>query len=256
MLPVVFGIICGIAMGLTGGGGSILAVPLLTYGMKLSFHQAVAISLLIVALTAIWGLVLKAKKSQVEISAGLVFAATGIFLAPVGSYIGSFIDGKILSTIFSVLMFAVGILTWLKSRQKQVRSSEHYTEDGKLKLSKKSILTLLASGVVTGFLTGMFGVGGGFLIVPTLLMTLRMPIKKAIGTSLLVMVLVASSGFISHMKHTVIHWLIAAWFIVGSVIGMFVAVKVKERLDGSMLQKIFAVLLVILGLATFVAHVT
>ena len=256
MIAIIYGLICGIALSLTGGGGSILAVPMLIYGIKLSFHQAVSVSLLVVGLIALIGLLLKIKKSEVEWVAGILLALTGMIFAPIGSYISSFMNSNLLSIVFAVLMLIVGFVTWMKSKNIQVASniSEHYDANGKLSLTKRSVSLLLLAGIITGFLTGMLGVGGGFLIVPALMLAIRMPIKKAIATSLLVIFLVSMSGFIAHMHHTVIPWDIAGYFILGGLVGMFGASKLKDMINGKTLQKIFAVLLVILGVAMIAVH--
>ena len=116
VLALVFGLLCGVALGLTGGGGSILAVPLLVYGLHLPVHQAIAISLLVVGVTALVGFVPRLKIGEVEISAGLTLAIMGMLFAPIGSYVGHFVPDGALITAFSVLMLAIGLWSWIKSR--------------------------------------------------------------------------------------------------------------------------------------------
>jgi uncharacterized protein len=254
---IFYGLLCGAALGLTGGGGSILAVPMLVYWVGLSFHQAVAVSLLVVGTTALAGFLPKIKTAEVEISAGLILAIAGMVFAPFGSFASSFISGRTLTVAFSAFMLVIGAWTWARSKmpalnQPNKEAACGYLPSGKLHLTKKCNFVLLLSGVVTGFLTGMFGVGGGFLIVPALVIAAKMPIKKAITTSLLIISLISMSGFVSHIQHVNVTWKIAAYFIIGALIGMFGALKIKDRMNGLVLQRVFSVLLVIFGLIMLV----
>jgi hypothetical protein len=251
MLAIVFGLLCGIALGLTGGGGSILAVPMLVYGIGLPFHEAVTISLLVVGLTALTGFLPKIKNGELELFAGILLAISGVIFAPLGSFVGSYINGDILLILFSILMIMVGIWSWIKSyvvTESTGQATCRYLPNGKLQLTNKCKFVLIFSGVITGFLTGLFGVGGGFLIVPALIFAAKMPIKKAITTSLLIIFVVSMSGFISNLHHVSINWFLALLFIIGGSIGMFCSMAIKNKLNGDMLQKIFAVLLVSLGI--------
>ena len=254
MIVILYGLICGVALGLTGGGGSILAVPMLIYWVGLSFHQAVAVSLLVVGTTALIGFVPKIKSGEVEIKAGVILAAAGMIFAPVGSTVSSFISSSSLGIAFSAFMLLVGAWTWFKSRVTSIKepkkeASCQYQPSGKLHLTKRCMLVLLLSGVVTGFLTGIFGVGGGFLIVPALVLVAKMPIRKAITTSLLIIFLVSLSGFVSHLQHTHIAWKVAGYFIIGGFVGMLATLRIKDRINGPVLQKIFSLLLVALGIS-------
>jgi len=245
---------CGVALGLTGGGGSILAVPLLIYGAHIPIHQAIAISLLVVGATALIGFGSTIKTGEIELSAGIVFAITGMLFAPIGSYAGTFINGDLLIIAFSILMVLIGIWSWSKTKisdlnQPKQEKACRYLPNGKLYLTYKCQGMLLFSGMITGFLTGLFGVGGGFFIVPALLLSANMPIKKAITTSLLIIFLVSVSGFISHIKTTEIPWGIALYFILGGAVGIFGAIWIKNKISSAYLQKIFSTLLIVLGLA-------
>ena len=250
MIVILYGLVCGITLGLTGGGGSILAVPMLIYWVGLPFHQAVAISMLVTGLTALFGLLLKIRSSEVKYVAGLIMVVSGVIFAPIGSYVSTYVNPKTLGVVFSFLLLLVGSLTWLKLK----RSGEIEPASSK-KICKKSFIVLMLAGVITGFLTGMFGVGGGFLIVPALIFAIKMPIKNAIATSLLVIFLVSASGFISHLQHTPMHWGIAGYFVLGGSAGMLFATLIKDKINSKMLQKIFSILLVVLGLVMLYVHI-
>lgn len=249
MFLIIFGFICGIALGLTGGGGSILAVPLLTYGVDLDFHSAVTISLLVVGFTAIFGLIVNYKQHDIHYIAAVVMIYTGVVFAPIGSYISQDLSDKLLMLSFSILMILIGAWSLLKAKimsssQKSVCKS----------IGSRCIVALLISGAVVGTLTGFFGVGGSFLIVPALVFITAMPIKRAINTSLLVIFVVSISGFISHYDKANMSWYIASMFIVGSAIGMLLATKVKKSFNDKVLQTIFAIMLVILGVVIYLIN--
>ncbi|WP_035721632.1 sulfite exporter TauE/SafE family protein [Francisella sp. W12-1067] len=245
MSLIIFGLICGIALGLTGGGGSILAVPLLTYGVGLDFHSAVTISLLVVGFTAIFGLVINFKNHDLNYLAAFIMIVTGVMFAPVGSYLSQALTDQTLMLSFSVLMVVIGVWSLIKSK---IISDTHSICRS---IGIRCITALLLSGAIVGTLTGFFGVGGGFLIVPALMFITGIPIKRAINTSLLVIFVVSISGFISHYDLGSMNWYVAILFIVGSVTGMVLSTKLKKKLNDKILQKIFAIMLVALGLVIY-----
>ncbi|AEE87809.1 hypothetical protein FNFX1_1423 [Francisella cf. novicida Fx1] len=249
MFLIIFGFICGIALGLTGGGGSILAVPLLTYGVGLEFHSAVMISLLVVGFTAIFGLIVNYKQRDIDYIAAVIMIITGVIFAPIGSYISQGLSDKLLMLSFSILMILIGV--WSLVKVKLMSGSEKSIYKN---ITPRFIVALLISGGIVGTLTGFFGVGGGFLIVPALVFITAMPIKRAINTSLLVIFVVSISGFISHYDKTSMNWYIASMFIVGGAIGMFLATRVKKSLNDKVLQTIFAIMLVILGVVIYLIN--
>lgn len=158
---------------LNRGGGSILAVPLLTYGVGLDFHSAVTISLLVVGFTAIFGIAMNYKNLDINFLAAAVMIVTGVIFAPIGTYVSQSIADETLMTSFSMLMVIIGVWSLIKSRF--VPNSQESKSDS---VNIKYIVSLLIGGAIVGTLTGFFGVGGGFLIVPALIFITAMPIKK------------------------------------------------------------------------------
>ncbi|AXA33456.1 sulfite exporter TauE/SafE family protein [Francisella adeliensis] len=246
MTLIIFGLICGIALGLTGGGGSILAVPLLTYGVGLDFHSAVTISLLVVGFTAIFGIAMNYKNLDINFLAAAVMIVTGVVFAPIGTYVSQSIADETLMTSFSMLMVIIGVWSLIKSRF--MPNSQESKNDS---VNFKYIVSLLIGGAIVGTLTGFFGVGGGFLIVPALIFITAMPIKRAISTSLLVIFVVSISGFISHYDDSSMSWYVASLFILGGMVGMFIANKLKAKLNDKILQLIFSIMLVVLGITIY-----
>lgn len=257
-MGVLFGMLIGLALGLTGGGGSIFAVPLLIYGLGLAPRDAVAVSLIAVAVTAVVGAVEASLRRIVEWRAALVFAAAGIVCAPAGVWIGNRVSGDTTMLCFALLMLAVAARMMTKaSRQPEqarvirARVSDEaaadaatvcrYSGDGRLRLTAPCSMALLVAGIWVGVLSGFFGVGGGFLIVPALMLVTEMGIHRAVATSLVVIPLVGLSGVISAVvagRH--IEPAITALFIVGGAIGMGAGRALARYLAGRSLQLVFA----------------
>ena len=269
LLSVLFGALVGFALGLTGGG-SLLAVPLLVYGLSMAPREAFGVSLAAVGATALAGVIPRIRAGQVEIGTGVLFAIAGLLGAPLGTWIAGMIPETVLLMMFSVLMLLVAWTLWRKSNNGQsgvapettgCQTSDSQTSngeaadcqtgngeatcqrtaDGRLRLTSRCAVLLAIVGLTAGFLSGMFGVGGGFIIVPALVLFSGMPIHKAVATSLLVIVLVSISGVGSHVAAgREIPLDVTGLFVVGGVVGMSLGRVVSERLPAAVLQKVFA----------------
>ncbi len=251
-LAIIFGTVVGFALGLTGGGGGVFAVPLLVYGLAVAPREAVGVSLASVGGTALFGVTPKLLRGEVELRTGILFAVAGMIGAPAGNYISTLIPGSVLLLLFGLLMLVVAWRMWVNTNKKPADASgaegedcEQSTcqrdEDGKLRLTSKCAMLLAAVGLGTGFLSGMFGVGGGFVIVPALVLFSGMKIHQAVATSLLVIVLISISGVTSFIASgSELPWIIALQFMAGGFAGMWVGGIVSKRLKGPTLQKVFA----------------
>lgn len=255
LLSVLSGALVGFALGLTGGGGSLLAVPLLVYGLAMAPREAFGVSLAAVGATALAGVIPRIRAGQVEVGTGVLFAAAGMLGAPLGTWGAGMIPEALLLLMFSVLMLFVAWTLWRKSNNKtKVVSCEangcetndgqatcQRTADGRLRLTFRCAVLLAIVGLTAGFLSGMFGVGGGFIIVPALILFSGMPIHKAVATSLLVIVLVSISGVGSHVAAgREIPLDVTGLFVLGGVVGMALGRMVSERLPAAVLQRVFA----------------
>ncbi|MES1926182.1 sulfite exporter TauE/SafE family protein [Salinisphaera sp. T31B1] len=257
-MAILFGIIVGLALGLTGGGGSIFAVPLLIYGLGVAPASAVAISLGAVAITAAFGAAEGLYRGVVELRAALIFAVAGMVAAPLGVYIGGRVSDTVVVLLFAGLMIVVAVRMGLKARRTpdesavvRARFAEQatadpgtvcrYSGDGRLRLNAPCSAALAAVGLVVGVLSGFFGVGGGFLIVPALILITEMGIHRAVATSLLVITLIGLSGVASAMfSGREIDWALTALFVVGGVLGMAGGRRLARHLAGPRLQWLFA----------------
>ena len=262
-LSLVFGAVVGLSLGLTGGGGAIFAVPLLVYGLGVPAREAVAVSLASVGATSLVGFFHRWKLGEVEIRAGLLFAVAGMAGAPGGSWIGGLLLETGLLLLFGGLMIVVAIRLWQKASRPapdpascppgaaESGPSCQRDAEGVLILSSKCAVLLLVVGVLTGVLAGMFGVGGGFVIVPALVLFSGMSMHRAVGTSLMVIALVSASGIASQLwAGRAISPEITALFVAGGIAGLFAGQRIGRRLSGPKLQKVFVV--AILAVAVFV----
>jgi|688.fasta_scaffold32787_3 uncharacterized membrane protein YfcA len=254
-LIAAFGTFIGLSLGLTGGGGAIFAVPILIYGLGVPAREAVGISLLTVGSTALVGFIQRARRGLVEFPTGLLFALAGMIGAPIGSQLANLLPEPLLLTLFAGLMLTIAIRMWLKANDPpaslpiidaQLNDNAGPTcqrdPEGRLLLTSQCAMLLGVVGLSTGILTGMFGVGGGFIIVPALVSFACMGMQRAIGTSLLIMTLVSLSGVTGHVlagKELSVQ--IAGVFTSGSLVGLFIGSWLAQRLTGSTLQRVFAV---------------
>jgi uncharacterized membrane protein YfcA len=252
-ISLFFGALVGISLGLTGGGGAIFAVPLLVYGLHVPAQEAVGVSLAAVGATAAVGFLHRWRRGEVEIHTGLVFAVAGMAGAPVGVWISNLFPEPVLLTLFAGLMAVVAFRLWRQaSKRPALPPAPDYREAGegptcrrdaagKLVMTSRCAVLLVLLGVTTGMLAGLFGVGGGFVIVPALVLFSGMTIYRAVGTSLMVIALVSTSGVVSRLLGGEdIALGVTALFVAGGVAGLFAGQKLARRLSGPTLQKVFS----------------
>lgn len=227
----------GLALGLLGGGGSILMVPLLVYALGLDPKAAIALSLFVVGTTSLAALVPHALSSRVRWRTGLVFGASGMVGAYLAGQLAESIPAWVLLSLFAVLMLATaGALTFARPRRahggRPLRSS----------LGK-----IVLDGFAVGTLTGLIGAGGGFLVVPALVLLGGLPMPAAIGTSLLVIALKSFAGLMGYLAHQTIDWFLAVAVSATAILGSLLGARLAGRLPEGTLRKSFA------GLVTVVA---
>lgn len=244
-LAMVFGALVGAALGLTGGGGGVLAVPLLVYGLSLAPREAVGVSLASVGGTAFFGAVPRLFRGQVRLRSGLLIAISGVIAAPVGNWVQRQISEQALLLLFGALMFLISWRMWRKGAEEPNESGcQDESED-----SSQGALLLVAMGLVTGFLSGMLGVGGGFVLVPALVLFTNMPIHQAVPTSLLAITFISASGVMSYLfsgqslsGETVFP------FLLGGFAGLLIGSRISKFLDGPSLQRVFSVGVILVAL--------
>ena len=252
-LSLFFGAIVGLSLGLTGGGGAILAVPLLVYGLAVAPQHAVGVSLAAVGATALIGALQRLRTHEVDLGAGLLFALAGMLGAPAGAWLNARLPGALLLTLFALLMLVVAMRMWRRASATSGQApplSRACARDAeeRLAFTSRCALTLMAVGLLTGFLSGLFGVGGGFIIVPALVLISGMAMHRAVATSLLVITLVSASGVASYlMVGRPLEWAMTGLFVSGGIVGMTLGTRWSRKLSGPALQQGFAVALVVVA---------
>ena len=237
LLTVLSGSVVGFSLGLIGGGGSVLAVPLLLYVVGVRDpHVAIGTSALAVALNAFANLLQHARVGTVKWPCALTFGASGVAGAIVGSSIGKLMNGEHLLALFALVMVAVGV-SMLRGRSVQ--------GDPEVRMTARMAPLLIATGLGAGLLAGFFGIGGGFLIVPGLIFASGMPILNAVGSSLFSVGAFGVTTAANYAVPGLVDWRIAILFIVGGVAGGIVGLRLAVRLSGhrGALTAIFAIVL-------------
>jgi uncharacterized protein len=236
-LAIVSGSIVGFSLGLVGGGGSILAVPLLVYVVGLDNpHVAIGTSAIAVALSAAANLAAHARAGNVKWRCAAVFSVAGVIGAFFGSTLGKMVDGQHLLALFAILMMIVGALM-LRDRDR--------TGDPTVRLSQENFPKLVGLGLLAGLLSGFFGIGGGFLIVPSLMLAAGMPILNAVGSSLVSVTAFGLTTAGNYAWSGLVDWLLAGLFVAGGLLGGLLGVwsaKSLARRRGA-LTTAFAVLI-------------
>jgi uncharacterized membrane protein YfcA len=236
-LGLASGSLVGFSLGLVGGGGSILAVPLLIYLVGVSDpHVAIGTSALAVAANAAANLANHARAGNVKWRCALVFALAGVVGAFLGSSLGKIVEGQKLLALFAIVMMVVGALM-LKGRSG--------VGDPTVQLNRENLPKLLGSGLATGALSGFFGIGGGFLIVPALIFATGMPILYAVGSSLVAVAAFGLTTAANYALSGLVDWPLAALFISGGVLGGLLGAHSANALAGrkGALNTVFAALI-------------
>ena len=244
-LATASGGLVGFVLGLIGGGGSVLAVPLLVYvvGVK-SPHIAIGTSAVGVALSAMLNLVGHAKAGNVKWRCALVFATAGVVGAALGSTFGKAFDGQKLLGLFGALMIVIAVLMFVKGGDEG---------DIDVRLTRTTAPTLmpflLAYGVGVGMLSGFFGIGGGFLVVPGIIAATGMPITYAIGSSLVSVMAFGLTTAGNYAISGLVDWTLVAFFLAGGIAGGFAGRLAGKRLasEKQVLAKIFAAIVAATG---------
>lgn len=231
------GALVGFVLALIGGGGSILAVPLLVYLVGVPVpHVAIGTSALAVAVNAATGLANHARAGTVKWRCALMFAFAGVAGAFAGSSIGKSFDGQRLLFLFALVMILVGVLMLRRRAQ---------AGDPDVRLGRGNSPKLVGFGLAAGAFSGFFGIGGGFLIVPGLIAATRMPMINAIGSSLVAVTAFGLTTAGNYALSGLVDWLLAAAFIGGGLLGGIAGARLARRLatDPGTLTKIFAILI-------------
>ena len=244
------GVLVGVIVGALGAGGGILSVPALVYLLGQDPHDAAAGSLVVVGLTAIVSLVAPARAGRVRWRDGLTFGLMSVLGALVGSRASTAVDGTLLLTLFCAMLAVVGVVMLVRGLRSWRGSDDGGDGEGESS-ARRGLLVIAAAATFTGFLTGFFGVGGGFIVVPMLVLALGFPMKEASGTSLLVMIIASSAGLAARVgTHSNVDWPVVLAFAAASMVGGVLGGPLTKRASASILTTVFGVLLLGVCVAT------
>lgn len=216
----------GLTLGVLGGGGSILMLPILVYIAGIAAQQAVPMSMVVVGGTSLLGTLLHAYRGNFHVKAAVLFSITGVVGSFLGSYLTHMVSQRVLMGIFAGLMLVVGLVMVFGPRE------AHQSQQCR-------VLRCLLMGAFVGVLTGFLGIGGGFMIVPALVLVAGIETKHAVGASLAIITLNAVAGVFGQVQQTSFDWLLTAGFLGLAIIGMLGGLVVAKKLPGETLRKAF-----------------
>lgn len=238
VLTVVLAVLIGVSLGLLGGGGSILAVPLLVYVANLPTKEAVATSLLVVGTTSAAAVLPHARAGRVRWRTGLIFGVAGMAGAYVGGRLAKFIADEVLLTMFALMMLATAA-AMIRGRREV---------EGRPVPNELPVLRVILDGVVVGLVTGLVGAGGGFLVVPALALLGGLPMPVAVGTSLLVIAMKSIAGLAGYLSDVSINWTLALAVTAAAVVGSLLGGRLAGRIPADILRKSFGWFVVVMGI--------
>jgi hypothetical protein len=259
-LAIPIGLIIGLTLGALGGGGSILTVPALVYLLGQDTQAATTGSLIIVGITALAGMTAHHRAGRVRVAAGLVFGVLGIGGAYVGSLLSASVAPAVLMSAFSLLMLVVAAMMLARARRGRgsLPDTGPVVADGPILMFRPSFacacpraLKVLVTASAVGLVTGFFGVGGGFVVVPALVLALGFTMPVAVGTSLLVIAINSASALVARAGHGVqLDWPVIVVFTLAAIAGSLAGGRLATRVRPERLTAAFTVLLVAVALYT------
>ncbi|MGH7562169.1 MAG: sulfite exporter TauE/SafE family protein [Gemmatimonadales bacterium] len=231
--------IIGLSLGLLGGGGSILTVPVLHYVLRFGVREAIPMSLVVVGLTSGFGAVAHHRSGTVDFRAAMLFAPAAIVGALLGAELGLRTSPVVQLTVFAVVMILAAISMWLGHARLQERETAPAT--------RHPLPYMLLLGGAVGLLTGFAGVGGGFLYVPALVLLAGLPMKRAVGTSLVLILLSCMAGFARYQGSLALDWRSIVLFTAIAFAGVATGSRMVRRISTPALRRGFALLLLVMG---------
>lgn len=229
-------LLIGVSLGLLGGGGSTLTLPILTYVAGMATKPAIASSLLVVAVTSATGVIAHARAGRVRWRTGLILGAAGMAGAFVGGRLAGYLPGRALMLMFAGVMIATAI-AMLRGRRTARADAPPDPPVGKV----------LLLGVAIGLVAGTVGAGGGFMVVPTLTLVAGLPIEVAIGTSLVVITMQSLAGFVGHLGHVTLDLPLTLAVTAAAVAGSLAGGALAGRVSPTSLRRGFGVLVLLMA---------
>lgn len=238
VLTLLLAVLIGASLGLLGGGGSILTVPILTYVAGLPPKEAIAASLFVVGTTSAVSAISHARAGRVRWRTGLIFGAAGMVGAFGGGLLGGYIPGTVLMIAFALMMVATSI-AMIRGR-KGARAEDPSPRD--LPMAK-----IVVEGLAVGLATGLVGAGGGFLVVPALALLGGLPMPVAVGTSLVVIAMKSFAGLAGYLTSVSLDWTLVGGVTLAAILGSLLGSRLAGRIPENVLRKGFGVFVLVMG---------
>lgn len=242
VLTLLLSVAIGLSLGLLGGGGSILTVPILTYVAGLDAKEAIASSLFVVGATSAVSAVNHARAGRVKWRTGLLFGAAGMAGAFGGGLLGGFIPGTVLMIAFGLMMVATSVAMIRGRRSRSATDTDH----------ELPVVKVIVEGLVVGLVTGLVGAGGGFLVVPALALLGGLPMPVAVGTSLVVIALKSFAGLAGYLTTVQLDWGLVGAVTVAAILGSVLGGRLTGIVPETALRKGFGVFVLAMGVFVLV----
>lgn len=246
-ITIAAGILIGLSLGALGGGGSILTVPVLVYLLGVTPREATSASLIVVGLTAIIAAIVHGRAGRVRWRTAVVFGALGSLAAFFGSIANSAVNPQVLLLAFAALMLVAAAAMIRRTRTPPEPAPESTEPTPPPTAATGSAVKVIAAALAVGFLTGFFGVGGGFLIVPALVLTLGYSMPVAVGTSLVIISITSAGAFVERLGSTAVPWHIVVPFTLATIAGSFGGKAISDRVSARTLTRGFAALIIVVA---------
>ncbi len=236
----------GLSLGLLGGGGSILTVPILVYVLGFGAKESIAMGLAVVGVTSLFGAMGHWRKGNLQFRAALIFGTVAMAGTYAGARLSVFISGAAQLLLFAAVMLVAAFFMFRNGRKEAALAARK--EDAHVPEPHKASFPVMAAAALgVGGLTGLVGVGGGFLIVPALVLLVGLPMKQAVGTSLLVIALNSFVGFAGYLGHVEVPWSYLGIFTAIAVAGIFAGTWASHYVSQAALKRAFSAFLVVMG---------
>lgn len=250
-LALLSGGLVGVLLGATGGGGSLVAIPLLVYVVGVPVQNATAMSLIVVGYSSLFGAWKESRQQRVHVVSAILFSLTGMIGAWVGAQGHQLVPETLVLFLFGNLLLFISMWTFWKNYEGE--HNDIPTGCAK-EFSGRCAVKALAFGWGVGLLTGFFGVGGGFLIVPALMFLMGFPIRLAIGTSLLIIALISIGGVIGHLKVAHLNVVLTGLLLLGSLLGLMFGSQMTRSIPAHHLRRGVAILIGVIGMLLIMAN--
>jgi uncharacterized membrane protein YfcA len=244
LIGLLLAAVVGLSLGLLGGGGSILTVPIFVYVLGFDAKEAIAMSLAVVGVTSLFGAVGHWRAGNVNLRVALIFGAVAMVGTFLGARLSTFVSGAVQLLLFAAVML---VAAWFMLRGRAVTpvgAATAHGDDGPVEMP---IAHIVLEGLAVGILTGLVGVGGGFLVVPALVLLGGIPMKQAVGTSLLVIAMKSATGFLGYLDQVEVAWGTLVTFTVVAIAGILAGSFLVRFVSQEALRRSFAVFLLVMG---------